>query len=80
MTLELLKEEGLKLDVSQRTELVHFLIDTLSFGSSATDDDFELTESQKDMLDSRMNDILTGKVNTITAEKSDARIKEKYGF
>lgn len=52
MTLEVLKEEGLKLDITQRRELVHFLIDTFAFGSAETDDDFELTENQKDMLDS----------------------------
>lgn len=79
MSLEVLKAEGLKLERAERTELVHFLIDTL-LENEAPEDDFELSEELKALLDERLAAFENGTVVLIPGEEAERQIAEKYGI
>ena len=79
MSLEALKKEGLQLERSERTELVHFLIDTL-LETEDSADDVEISEELKTLLDERLAAFSNGVMETVDGDVFEAELKAKYGL
>ena len=75
MSVETLKEEFLKLSDDEQVEFKNFIFSMLE-----DEDEFDLDEEQKAILDQRWNEIEAGKIMTIPGEEVEAEIMQRYGF
>jgi len=77
MSLEVLKHEGLKLEPTERTQLVHFLIDSLV---ELEVDEVELSAEQQSEIDGRLEAFENGAMELIDGEAFQAQLRAKYGL
>lgn len=72
MTIDVLKQEGLKLDKLDRKELAYFLLDSLL--------DDVLTAEQQTELDRRMDAFERGDMEVMPGETFEAELKARHGL
>lgn len=77
MSLEVLKNEGLKLERLQRTQLVHFLIDSLV---ETEEDEIEFSAEQQSEIDHRLEAFENGTMELTNGKIFEAELRAKYGL
>lgn len=76
MTIDKLKDEGLKLDKTKRKELAYFLLDSI-FEESVND---SLTPEQQAELESRLEAFERGEMELIPGEDFANKLKARHGL
>ncbi len=71
-------EEVAKLSKLEKIELAKYLLDEVA--KYEFEDDFELSEEQKEELDQRWEEIENGTTELATVEEISKKLKEKYGI
>lgn len=77
MSLEVLKNEGIKLEPAERTQLVHFLIDSLV---ETEEDEIELSAEQQSEIDHRLEAFENGTMELTDGKTFEAALRAKYGL
>lgn len=80
MTLEMLKTESLKLDRIERIEFIQFVLESLAREEKEQAADYGLSEEQKEIALSRVEEIKNGKVETKLSQMVEEKLNKKYGF
>lgn len=71
LTADEVYRAGLELDLDERTMVAHRLLASLEDDASPS----EIDEAWRDEIGSRVDDILNGRVELVSAEESRARVK-----